>query len=72
MIIVNMGILGEEERANWMKFPSITAVKEGKIFIVDSDVFCNPTISTFLEALKGTVLILHPELKQEIDKIYYK
>jgi iron complex transport system substrate-binding protein len=66
IIIVNMGIASEDEKKIWLRFDTITAVKNGNIYIVDSDIFCNPTISTFYESLRNLTLILHPELEKRI------
>jgi iron complex transport system substrate-binding protein len=61
IIITNMGIASDEEKEIWEKYTTINAVKNKDIHIVDSDVFCNPTLSTFLESLKILTKILHPE-----------
>jgi iron complex transport system substrate-binding protein len=63
IIITNMGIASDEEKQTWKSYPALTAVKNNDIFIVDSDVFCNPTITTFLESLKAVTKMLHPEKK---------
>ncbi len=63
IIITNMGIASDEEKRNWKKYPALTAVKNNDIYIVNSDVFCNPTIITFLESLKAVTQMLHPDIK---------
>ncbi len=63
IIITNMGIASDEEMKAWERYTTINAVRDGKIYIVDSDTFCNPTIITFLESLKTTALFLHPEIR---------
>ncbi|MBN2040434.1 MAG: ABC transporter substrate-binding protein [Spirochaetes bacterium] len=63
IVIVNMGIASDEEKKLWEKYTTITAVRNKDIYVVDSDVFCNPTISTFFESLKILTGFLHPELE---------
>jgi iron complex transport system substrate-binding protein len=63
IIITNMGIASDEEKQTWKKYPSLTAVRNNDIYVVDSDVFCNPTITTFLESLMAVTKILHPDIK---------
>ena len=56
IFIVTMGILGDKEKEIWESFKNINAVKKHKVFIIDSNIACTPTVSTFLQALK---LIVH-------------
>ncbi len=62
IIITTMGIAGEKEKENWMKFRTIAAVKDNNIHIVDPDKICSPTPVTFVEALKEIAGIIHPEI----------
>ncbi|MFH1507560.1 MAG: ABC transporter substrate-binding protein [Candidatus Omnitrophota bacterium] len=59
IIIVTMGIVGEEEREIWEKYKTLNATKNDRIFIVDSYKFCNPTPVSFVETLEEIVEILH-------------
>lgn len=52
IIIVTMGIIGEEEKKVWEGFKDLNAIKNNKIFIIDSDLACSPTPQTFLETMK--------------------
>lgn len=52
IFIVTMGIIGEEEKKVWESFKDLNAVKNNKIFIVDSDLACTPTPQTFLKTMK--------------------
>ncbi len=63
IIIVTMGIAGEEEREMWKKYKTLNAVKNDRIFIVDSYNFCNPTPVSFVETLEEIVGIIHFEKK---------
>ena len=51
MIIATMEGLGEEEMEVWQRYKVIEAVKNGKIFLVDSETACLPTPGSFLKAL---------------------
>jgi len=59
IIIVTMGIVGEEEKEMWEKYKTLNATKNGRIFIVDSYNFCNPTPVSFMETLEEIVGIIH-------------
>lgn len=61
IIITTMGIIGDDEKVLWQKYPTISAVKNNRIYIVDSDKFCSPTPVTFAQTLKETAAMLHPE-----------
>jgi iron complex transport system substrate-binding protein len=63
IIIASMGIASDEEKKTWEKFYNMNAVKNKNIFIVDADVFCNFALNSFIEALKISVSVIHPELK---------
>ena len=52
IFIVTMGIIGDEEKKVWENFKELIAVKNNKIFIIDSDLACTPTPQTFLETMK--------------------
>ncbi|MFH2137363.1 MAG: helical backbone metal receptor [Candidatus Omnitrophota bacterium] len=61
IIITTMGIIGKDEKQEWEKFKIINAVKNNKIFIMDSDLVCSPTPDNFVRALKEIVLFMHGE-----------
>jgi len=63
IIIVTMGIVGEDEKKIWEKYKTLNAAKNDKIFIVDSYNFCNPTPVSFVETLEEIVGIIHFEKK---------
>ncbi len=62
ILIVTMGIVGEREKEAWEKFRTIKAVKEGRVYVVDSYKLCSPTPVTFVESLKELMRLLHPGL----------
>jgi len=61
IIIVTMGLVGEEEKETWKRYKSLKAARNNRIYIVDSDNFCSPTPVSFVEALEEMVKILHPQ-----------
>lgn len=52
IFIVTMGIVGEEEADEWLKFSQMKAVANKKIYIINSDIACQPTPITFIETLE--------------------
>jgi ABC-type Fe3+-hydroxamate transport system substrate-binding protein len=52
IFIATMGITGEEEKKIWSKYSNLNAAKNNRIFIVDSDVACQPTPITFVQTMK--------------------
>ncbi len=65
IIITTMGIVGEDEKKAWQRYKSINAVRNNRIYIMDSDKLCNPTPTSFVKALKEIVNILHPMIGRE-------
>jgi iron complex transport system substrate-binding protein len=61
IIIVGMDQAAESEKKTWQKFHSLKALKNGRIFIMDSYRVCSPTPRTFVDALDEMVKALHPE-----------
>jgi iron complex transport system substrate-binding protein len=59
IIIITMGIIGEQEMETWKNYKSMSAVKTGRIYIIDSYIVCSPTP----ESLAGTL--------NEISEIFY-
>lgn len=52
IIIVDMGIVGEDEIKIWQSYPDLNAVKKEKIFFVESDMASTPNPVDFLMTLK--------------------
>jgi iron complex transport system substrate-binding protein len=61
IVIVTMGLAAERERRAWQRFKSISAVRHGRIFIMEAYRTCSPTPLTFAEALAEFAAALHPE-----------
>ncbi len=60
ILIVSMGFDGEKEKRIWQGYGDLRAVRQGRIYIVNSDLFCAPTPLSFVEALKEMRKMLHP------------
>ncbi|MCX7856566.1 MAG: helical backbone metal receptor [Deltaproteobacteria bacterium] len=52
IIIVSMGIEGEQQIKEWKKNKELKAVREGNIYLVDSHTYCSPTIKSYLEGVE--------------------
>lgn len=52
IFIVTMGIVGEEEKTVWEKYTNLTAARKKRIFIIDSDIACQPTPITFAQTME--------------------
>ena len=64
IIISAMGsMIGEEEKKEWQRFKSMKAVKNNRIYIVESEKLCAPTPKSFVDTLKEIAIFLHPETK---------
>lgn len=55
IFVVTMGVTGDEEKHVWESYPEINAAKNHKIFIIDSDLACNPTVTTFTQSLEQVI-----------------
>ncbi len=64
ILIVTMGISGEQEKTIWEKYKTVDAVRNKRIYFVDSDKVCSPTPLGFAETLEEIVLMLHLELEE--------
>lgn len=60
ILIVTMGIVGEEEKEIWEKYKILNAVKNNRIYIVDSYKVCSPTPVSFVNVLQEILDVLHP------------
>lgn len=60
IIIVGMDAAAGNGKKQWQKFRALKAVKNDRIFIMDSYRVCSPTPRTFVDALEDMVRALHP------------
>ncbi|KOH43310.1 ABC transporter substrate-binding protein [Sunxiuqinia dokdonensis] len=51
IVVVLMGLIGEEEKKQWESYASLSAVKKNQIFIMNADKACSPTPLSFVETL---------------------
>lgn len=65
IIIVTMGISGEQEKETWKRYPTLTAVRNNRIFIIDSYKLCSPSPVSFIETLEEMIQIFHPEKRRK-------
>lgn len=63
IIIVTMGIAGEKEKESWSKYKTIGAIKNNRIYIIDSYRLCSPTPVSFADTLEEIARILHPQIQ---------
>lgn len=63
IIITTMGIEGEREKEIWKRFPTIDAVKNGNIHLIDPYKIGSPTPVSFPETLEEIAKLLHPEIE---------
>ena len=59
IIIAQMGMTGEREKAAWMKYKTIRAVQTNRIYMVDPYRFCSPTPLSFVGQVRELVRLLH-------------
>lgn len=48
---------------DWMRFPSLTAVRQHRVYLVPSHIFDSPTPMTFAAAVRIAARLLHPEVR---------
>ncbi|NVL89648.1 MAG: ABC transporter substrate-binding protein [Desulfobacterales bacterium] len=61
ILIVTMGIIGEREKEAWLRYKTISAVKNRRIFTVDSYRVCSPTPVSFVETAKEMARMFHAQ-----------
>ncbi len=59
IFIVTMGVVGEEEKKRWGTYGQLSAVKNKKIFIIDSTVASTPTPKNFVDTVIEMVRLLY-------------
>ncbi len=55
IFIVTMGIVGDEEKSTWSRYKELSATRNKKIFIIDSNVACTPTVLSFTETFENII-----------------
>ena len=65
--VIIIAIMGTEsgiaamEKEKWYKFAGMKAVLHHRIHVIDPDLVCSPSPTTFAEALEQVALLVHPE-----------
>ncbi len=59
IIIATMGNVGEDEAKIWNSYANLSAVKNNRILIIDSDKSCSPTPVHFVETLEEIVNFIY-------------
>jgi len=52
IFVVTMGVVGVDEQDVWRKYPELKAVKNDKIFVIDADIACTPSVGSFVKSLE--------------------
>lgn len=61
IFISTMGMEGEKEKKEWMKYRSIAAVAHDNVYVLDDDRLCSPTPEQFAEMAEKMAHIIHPQ-----------
>lgn len=59
IFIVTMGIVGNEEKNVWESYSTLSAARNKKIFIIDSNDACTPTPVTFVKTLERVINLIY-------------
>lgn len=76
--VILIGMMGSEtgvaaeEREKWQKIKVIKAVSDNRVHVVDPNLVCSPSPSTFVEALKVIVPLIYPEVEKGTQGIILK
>lgn len=60
IVVVLMGVLGNEEKESWNKYKQLSAVKNNRIFIIDSEKACSPTPTNFVDTMEKLTMLIKP------------
>ena len=59
IFIATMGIVGEDEKKTWSRYANLSAAKKKQIYIIDSEIACQPTPVTFVQTMEELVKIVN-------------
>ncbi len=68
ILLSAMGFATDEEKMEWTRFESISAVRSGRIFLLESSEVCSPSPLELPATLAKIAKMLHPEHSEEIDE----
>jgi len=60
ILIVTMGLGGEDEIAQWKRYATLSAAADNRIFMIDAELVCSPTPLDFVKALREVSTMLYP------------
>lgn len=60
ILIVTMGMVGEQEKMKWMNYRDINASKNEKIFLIDCNKACSPNPVSFIDIVEQIITMLYP------------
>jgi len=66
ILITSMGMTGEEEQKNWLGYRSLKAAQTKQVHIIDSELFCSPSVESYIDALIELIALLHPQLNWKL------
>lgn len=55
--------VGAEEKKRWQNFPTIDAVRNQRVYLLDPDLVCSPSPLTFAETLVTFARLMHPDAR---------
>jgi len=58
IIVVSMGLAGEEEKRTWESYKQLNAVKKKQVFAIDANLACTPTPVSFVKTFETLVKLL--------------
>ncbi len=61
ILVVTMGMLGEEEKKTWETMNTLKASKNKNIFLLNSDEACTPTPVTFVSTLETIIRLIYKQ-----------
>lgn len=53
--VANMGIVGQGEKKIWESYNTLNAVRDNKVFIIDSGMACTPSVIAFTQTLNQMI-----------------
>ncbi len=68
ILIATMGSsrkAGSMEKRRWMHFPSIDAVRNGRVYVLEPAMMCSPDPVAFVKGLKIILPMIHPEVSMK-------
>lgn len=59
ILIVTMGVVGQQEKQKWESYKGLNAVRRHKIFALDADMMCSPTPVDFVNLVAQITKLIH-------------